>query len=111
MGGGRDVTNAPLFAAYGFDEHAGTYESPDPDPTITATNWIFSPYDKVKRWDRSAYFVDKTLDFLRRHKGQPCYVNLWPDDRPHAVDSGGHGHREAPKGKRRERAELQGGAR
>ncbi len=80
MGGGRDVTNAPLFSEYGFDEHAGTYESPEPDPTITATNWIWSKYDKVKRWDRSAYFVDKTLDFLRRHKGQPCYVNLWPDD-------------------------------
>ena len=80
MGGGRDVTNAPPFSAYGFDEHAGTYESPEPDPNITATNWIWSPYDKVKRWDRSAYFVDRTLDFLRRHKGQPCYVNLWPDD-------------------------------
>jgi arylsulfatase A-like enzyme len=80
MGGGRDVTNAPPFAAYGFDEHAGTWESPDPDPNITATNWIWSKYDKVKRWDRSSYFVDKTLDFLRRHKGEPCYVNLWPDD-------------------------------
>jgi arylsulfatase A-like enzyme len=80
MGGGRDVTNAPPFSAYGFDEHAGTWESPEPDPTITATNWIWSKYDKVQRWDRSAYFVDKTLDFLRRHKGQPCYVNLWPDD-------------------------------
>ncbi len=80
MGGGRDVTNAPLFAAYGFDEHVSTYESPQPDPNITATNWIWSPQDKVKRWDRTAYFVDKTLDFLRRHKNQPCYVNLWPDD-------------------------------
>ena len=80
MGGGRDVTNAPPFAAYGFDEHAGTYESPEPHPDITATNWIWSPRDKVKRWDRTAFFVDKTLDFLQRHKGQPCYVNLWPDD-------------------------------
>jgi arylsulfatase A-like enzyme len=80
MGGGRDVTNAPPFSDYGFDEHASTYESPDPDPEITATNWIWSPYDNVKRWDRSAYFVEKTLDFLKRHKGQPCYVNLWPDD-------------------------------
>jgi arylsulfatase A-like enzyme len=80
MGGGRDVTNAPPFSAYGFDEHAGTYESPEPDPNITATNWIWSPQDKVKRWDRSAYFVDRTVDFLRRHKGQPCYVDLWPDD-------------------------------
>src|SRR5436190_2025472 len=80
MGGGRDVTNAPPFREYGLDEHAGTYESPEPDPQITATNWIWSAHDKVKRWDRSAYFVDRTLDFMRRHKGQPCYVNLWPDD-------------------------------
>jgi arylsulfatase A-like enzyme len=80
MGGGRDVTNAPPFSAYGFDEHVSTWESPEPDPNITATNWIWSAQDKVKRWDRSAYFVDKSLDFLRRHKGQPCYVNLWPDD-------------------------------
>jgi len=80
MGGGRDVTDAPPFREYGFDEHAGTYESPEPDPNLTATNWIWSAQDKVKRWDRSAYFVDRALDFLRRHKGQPCYVNLWPDD-------------------------------
>ena len=80
MGGGRDVTNAPRFAAYGFDEHAGTYESPEPHPDITATNWIWCPQDKVKRWDRTAFFVDKTLDFLRRHRDRPCYVNLWTDD-------------------------------
>ncbi len=80
MGGGRDVSDAPPFEAYGFDEHASTWESPDPHPDITATNWIWSPQDKVKRWNRTAFFVDKTLDFLRRHKGQPCYVNLWPDD-------------------------------
>jgi arylsulfatase A-like enzyme len=80
MGGGRDVTNAPPFSAYGFDEHVSTWESPEPDPNITATNWIWSAQDKIKRWDRSAYFVDKSLDFLRRHKDQPCYVNLWPDD-------------------------------
>ncbi|MFA6563686.1 MAG: sulfatase-like hydrolase/transferase [Verrucomicrobiia bacterium] len=80
MGGGRDVTDAPRFEAYGFDEHAGTWESPQPHPDITAGNWIWSPTDKIKRWDRSAFFVEKTLDFLRRHKDRPCYVNLWPDD-------------------------------
>jgi arylsulfatase A-like enzyme len=80
MGGGRDVTNAPPFSAYGFDEHASTWESPQPDPEITGANWIWSAKDDVKRWDRSGYFVDKTLDFLERHKRQPCYVNLWPDD-------------------------------
>lgn len=80
MGGGRDVTEAPKFAAYGFDEHAGTYESPEPHPDITAKDWIWSPEDKVKRHDRTAFFVEQTLDFLKRHKEQPCYINLWPDD-------------------------------
>ena len=80
MGGGRDVTEAPGFEAYGFDEHSSTWESPDPDPLLTASNWIWSKDDSIKRWDRTAYFVDKTLDFLKRHKGQPCFINLWPDD-------------------------------
>jgi arylsulfatase A-like enzyme len=80
LGGGRDVTNAPPFSAYGYDEHIGTYESPQPDPNITARNWIWSPEDLVKRWDRTRYFVEHALDFLRRHKGQPCYVEIWPDD-------------------------------
>ncbi len=80
LGGGRDVTDAPKFAAYGFDENAGTWESPEPHPDITGGNWIWGPNDKVKRWDRTAFFVDKALDFLERHKDQPAFVNLWFDD-------------------------------
>jgi arylsulfatase A-like enzyme len=100
LGGGRDVDDAPKFAAYGYDEHAGTWESPEPHPDITATNWIWSDKDKVKRWQRSGFFVDKTLDFLRRRKdaGKPGFVNLWLDD-PHTpwVPEAG-----APKGETRE---------
>ena len=80
LGGGRDVTDAPKFAAYGYDEHASTYESPEPDPDITASNWIWSDKDKFKRWQRTQFFVDKTLDFLARNKDKPCFVNLWLDD-------------------------------
>ena len=80
MGGGRDVKNAPSITQYGFDEYSSTWESPDPDPKLTSSNWIWAPTDEVKRWDRTAYFVDKTLDFLARHKGEPCFVSLWPDD-------------------------------
>ena len=80
MGGGRDVKNAPSIRNYGFDEYVSTWESPDPDPMITSSNWIWAATDQVKRWDRTAYFVDKTLDFLSRHKGEPCFVSLWPDD-------------------------------
>ncbi len=82
LGGGRDVNDAPKFAAYGYDEHAGTWESPEPDPDITAGNWIWSDKDKFKRWQRSQFFVDRTLDFLARNKGTPCFVNVWLDD-PH----------------------------
>jgi arylsulfatase A-like enzyme len=80
LGGGRDVKDAPPFGAYGYDEHSGTWESPEPDPNITSTNWIWSPQDPVKRWERTGYFVDHTLDFLKRHRDVPCYVELWPDD-------------------------------
>ena len=79
LGGGRDVTDAPLITRYGYDEYKSTWESPDPDPLITA-NKIWSPKDSIKRWERTAYFVDHTLDFLKRNKGTPCFINLWPDD-------------------------------
>lgn len=79
LGGGRDVTNAPPITAYGFDDYVSTYESPDPDPLLTSTNWISAPSDSIKRWERTAYFVDKTIDFIKQNK-TPCFVNLWPDD-------------------------------
>ena len=82
LGGGRDVVAPPKFAAYGYDAHASTWESPEPHPDITASNWIWSDQDKVKRWDRTAFFVDQTLAFLQRHPTQPCFINLWLDD-PH----------------------------
>lgn len=80
MGGGRDVDDAPKIPLYGFDEYLSTYESPNPDPLITSSNWIWNRNDSIQRWERTSYFVDKTLDFLSRHKGEPCFINLWPDD-------------------------------
>jgi arylsulfatase A-like enzyme len=80
LGGGRDVMDAPKFAAYGYDKGLGTYESPEPHPDITAKNWIWSLDDKVKRWDRTKWMVDQTLDFLKSNPDKPCFVNLWLDD-------------------------------
>ncbi len=96
LGGGRDVREAPKFAAYGIAEHAGTYESPEPHPDITHLVGLFATEDKVKRWDRSAFFVDHALDFLGRNQAQhrPSYVNVWLDD-PHTPWVPGP---EAPKG-------------
>jgi arylsulfatase A-like enzyme len=79
MGGGRNI-DAPPITEYGFDEYASTWESPDPDPLLTSTDWIWAPSDSIKRWERTAYFVEKTLDFLERNPDAPCFINLWPDD-------------------------------
>ncbi|MFO0808181.1 MAG: sulfatase-like hydrolase/transferase [Gemmataceae bacterium] len=80
LGGGRDVRDAPKFAAYGYDLGIGTWESPEPHPDITSTDWIWAASDKVKRHDRSQWMVDRTLDFLKQNAGKPCFVNLWLDD-------------------------------
>ncbi|WP_337176094.1 sulfatase-like hydrolase/transferase [Paludisphaera sp.] len=80
LGGGRDVHDAPKFSAYGYDAGFGTYESPEPHPDITATDWIWSDRDPVKRWDRTRWMVDRTLEFLGRNPDRPCFVNLWLDD-------------------------------
>ncbi len=80
LGGGRDVDNAPPFSAYGYDLGLGTWESPEPAPEITARDWIWSAVDDVKRWDRTRWMVDQTLEFLKAHPDEPCFVNLWLDD-------------------------------
>lgn len=80
MGGGRDVKEAPSILNYGFDEYVSTYESPDPDPVITATDWIWSKKDSIKRWRRTEYFVDKSIDFIKKNKNNSFFLNLWPDD-------------------------------
>jgi len=83
LGGGRDVDNAPSIGTYGFDEWIATWESPEPHPDLGVK---YAPWDRkmepgqVARHERTHYMVDKSLDFLRRNKEQPCYVSLWPDD-------------------------------
>ena len=74
------MTDAPKFAAYGYELGRGTWESPEPHGDITASDWIWSPQDKVARWERTAWMVDQSLQFLADHPQQPCFVNLWLDD-------------------------------
>src|SRR5215475_8739528 len=50
LGGGRDVRDAPPFAAYGYDLGLGTWESPQAHPDLTARDWIWSAADRVPRW-------------------------------------------------------------
>jgi arylsulfatase A-like enzyme len=82
LGGGRDVVDPPKFAAYGYDVGLGTWESPEPHPDITAKDWIWSADDNVKRWDRTGWMMDRTIEFLNTNSSSPCFVNVWLDD-PH----------------------------
>lgn len=83
LGGGRDVTEAPKFAAYGYDIGFGTYESPEP---VAALGLKSVPWDtniepqQVPRHDRTRWMVDETLTFAKQHPHQPWFVNLWLDD-------------------------------
>ena len=83
LGGGRDVTDAPKFSAYGYDLARGTYESPEPYPDLGLK---FTPWSEqtepqqVQRHDRTRWMVDETLAFARNHPSQPWLVNLWLDD-------------------------------
>lgn len=80
LGGGRDVTDAPLPTAYGFDEslvssHPLEGMGPALDP-------------KMPRHATTAALVDRTIDFVRRAGGRPFFVALWPMDvhTPHVPD-------------------------
>ncbi len=83
LGGGRDVTDAPKFAAYGYDLGLGTYESPEPAAGLglKTVPWsVVTEPQQVKRHDRTRWMVDETLKFVREHAEQPWLVNLWFDD-------------------------------
>lgn len=82
LGGGRDVVSPPKFTEYGYDRGIGTWESPEPHAQLTARDWIWSAEDKVKRWNRTAWMVDQTVQFLHDNSDKPSFVNLWLDD-PH----------------------------
>ena len=80
LGGGRDVKDAPKFAAYGYDLGLGTHESPERAVAlgIKTVPWSETTEpQQVKRHDRTRWMVDQTLAFVRRDTGRPWLINLW----------------------------------
>ena len=71
MGGGRDVQDAPLPSAYGFDEHFVDHQGMGPKIT-----------DKKKTpkhlWTKT--YADMSIDFMRRNKAKPFYLRFFPND-------------------------------
>jgi arylsulfatase A-like enzyme len=89
LGGGRDIGDAPLPGAYGFDESYTQFEGLGPRvlPSDHGSNLPKQsaalgkgPIDWLPRAQITGRFVDKTLDFVRRHHGRRWFAQLWLDD-------------------------------
>lgn len=87
MGGGRDVGDAPRPQAYGFDESLVAFEGLG--ERLLIKGHIHSESSAklgegeihwVEKHEQTPIYVDRTLDFIRRHKNGPFYIHLWPND-------------------------------
>ena len=87
MGGGRDVEDAPHPGAFGFDESSVAFEGLG-DRLLIHNDGLSQQSAKLEQgritWvDKhqiTRIRVDQTLEFIRRHKAGPFYVNLWFSD-------------------------------
>jgi arylsulfatase A-like enzyme/GH43 family beta-xylosidase len=86
MGGGRDVDDAPLITEYGFDESLTSFEGlgerylwPDHLDSLSAQlghgaiHW-------TQKSQMTRHYVDRAIDFMKRHADEPFFINLWPND-------------------------------
>ena len=89
LGGGRDIGDAPLPSAYGFDESYTQWEGLGPRVLPTdLTNRLGQqsaalgqgPVEWLPRAEITRRFVDKTLDFAGRSKDRPWFAQLWLTD-------------------------------
>src|SRR3954453_9637462 len=87
LGGGRDVDNAPLPKAYGIDECLTSFEGlgdrvlyKNHDLSAASAKLGQGKITWIEKWQESGILVDRSIDFIERHKDKPFYLELWPDD-------------------------------
>ncbi|RYD59998.1 MAG: arylsulfatase [Sphingomonadales bacterium] len=89
LGGGRDVWDAPLLTAYGFDESFTTFEGLGPRVLVSDHERFLAdasaklgqgPFFYEIKTNLTQLFAQKTLEFVGKHKDQPWFVNLWLND-------------------------------
>ena len=86
MGGGRDVDDAPLPQAYGFDESLVSFEGlgdriiSNPKGVERAQELGHGKIIPCQRWEKMQIQTDRTIDFIRRNRDVPFYVRLFPND-------------------------------
>ncbi|MCG8701083.1 MAG: sulfatase-like hydrolase/transferase, partial [Bacteroidales bacterium] len=87
IGGGRDIGDAPLPQAYGFDESLVSFEGLG-NRILFKNDWLSDRSEKLgngniyrteKRFNTQIY-VDSALAFIKAHKDEPFFVHLFPND-------------------------------
>lgn len=89
LGGGRDIGEAPLPAAYGYDESYVQFEGLGPRVLITEDHYGMAtksaalgrgPIDRLPKARTTAQYIDKVVDFAARNADRPWFAQLWLDD-------------------------------
>lgn len=86
MGGGRDVDDAPLPQAYGFDESLVSFEGlgdrilPPGRLSDMSAELGHGEIRRVEKHEQTQIYVDRTVGFVEREDPRPFYVHLWLND-------------------------------
>jgi arylsulfatase A-like enzyme len=87
MGGGRDVNDAPLPQAYGFDQSLVSFERLGPrllqkgqGLSKQSAKLGQGPIQWVEKWQKTGIYADSTVAFIERNQQEPFYIHLWPGD-------------------------------
>ena len=86
MGGGRDVDDAPLPQAYGFQESLVSFEGlgdrilPPGGLSDQSRKLGQGTVVNVDKHEMTGIYVDRAIDFVRRNRERPFYVHVWLND-------------------------------
>ncbi|MBN1359680.1 MAG: sulfatase-like hydrolase/transferase [Sedimentisphaerales bacterium] len=87
IGGGRDVGDAPLPQAYGFDESLVSFEGLG-DRVLFHNDGLSRQSAALGRGDirfidkheSSETYADRAIAFMEKHREEPFYIELFPND-------------------------------
>ncbi len=86
MGGGRDVDDAPLPEAYGFDESLVSFEGlgdrilPPGRLSEQSRELGRGSIRAVAKHQMTEIYVDRAIDFVGRNSDKPFYLHVWLND-------------------------------
>jgi arylsulfatase A-like enzyme len=87
IGGGRDVGDAPLPQAYGFDESLVCFEGlgdrilfPKDGLSNQSAALGHGDISFVPKHQSSETYAGRAIDFIERHRDTPFYIELFPND-------------------------------